>query len=222
MDTVGGHPGGWYHRVKHGHDPLANMGEVWDKFGIEGVLKYPFELLKDAITPHGIPLPGTQFLVQNGCVSAKTATEWLSMNVGEMFVAGVSVYSTYKLRKKSSTGDIDESTVTWAAIGAGVKVAAGVVTKNPVLIISGLVDGVLVIDIERAKRRLSISRNVAFSDEALASLVIAGGFLAVLGVALRAFGGLPPLIVAAACGYFLYRHMRGNESPKVIPASCLG
>lgn len=215
MDTVDGHTGGWYHRVRHGHDPLANMGEVYDRFGIEGVLKYPFELLKDVITPHGIPFPGTQFLVQNGYVSAKTATEWLSMNIGHMFAAGVSVYFTHKLWKKSKTGDIDEPTVTWAALGAGVKVTGGVVTKNPVLIISGVVDGVLVLDIKQAECRLRRFHDIAFSDEALGYLTIAGGALAA-GIVLRSFGSLSSLIAAATAGYILYRHMKKKQNPKAL------
>lgn len=212
MDTVDGRTGGWYHRVKHGHDPLANMGEVYDKFGVEGVLKYPFELLKDVITPHGIPFPGTQFLVQNGYVSAKTATEWLSMNIGHMFAAGVSVYFTHKLWKKSKAGDIDESTVTWAVLGAGVKVAGGVVTKNPVLIISGVVDGVLVLDIKRAECGLGRFQDTAFSDETLGYLTVAGGMLAA-GIALRSFGILPSLIAATA-GYVLYCYMKKRRTQK--------
>ena len=39
MDSVkGGH-----HRVQHGHDFVANVGEVHEKFGAEGVMKYPSE-----------------------------------------------------------------------------------------------------------------------------------------------------------------------------------
>ena len=217
MDTIDGHAGGWYHRVKHGHDPLANMGEVYDRFGIEGVVKYPFELLKDVITPHGIPLPGTQFLVQNGYISAKTATEWFSINAGDMFAAGISVYFTHKLWKKSKAGDIEESTVTWAVLGAGVKIASGVVTKNPVLIISGVVDGVLVLDIGRAKRGLKRFQDIASSDETLGYLTVAGGALAA-GVALRTFGSLSSLAAAAIAGYVLYRHMQRKENPKPLPA----
>ena len=207
MDTVDGHVGGWYHRVRHGHDPLANMGEVYDKFGIEGVVKYPFELLKDVITPHGIPIPGTQFLVQGGHVSAKTATEWFSMNVGNIFAAGVSVYFTHKLWKKSKTGDIEESTVTWAVIGAGVKVTAGVVTKNPVLIVSGVVDGaILVLNIERVKHAFGKFQDLELSDRSLCGLTIAGGAL-VAGAALRSSARVR-FLVAGMVGlvYALYSH----------------
>lgn len=206
MDTINGHPGGWYHRVRHGHDPLANIGEIWDKFGVEGVFKYPFELLKDIVTPHGIPFPGTQFLVQGGWVSAKTATEWLSMNAGDVFVATVSFYSTRKLWNKFKAGNINESTLNWAAAGAGVKIAAGVATKNPVLIASGLADGaILVLDIERAKNTSGKFRDLEFSCGALG--FFAGGTLAA-GVVLRYSASAPFLIACViALGYALYGNM---------------
>ena len=37
MDSVSG----FGHRVKHGHDFLANIGDIYKKFGTQGVFKYP-------------------------------------------------------------------------------------------------------------------------------------------------------------------------------------
>jgi hypothetical protein len=57
MDTVNGHAGGWFHRVQHGHDFFSNVGDVFEKFGAKGVAQYPFELLKDLTTAHGLEFP---------------------------------------------------------------------------------------------------------------------------------------------------------------------
>jgi hypothetical protein len=183
MDTINGHPGGWFHRAKHGHDFLANVDQVYDKFGVEGVAKYPFELLKDATTPHGIPAPGTQFLVESGTVSSKFATEWLSMNVADVFSGGLAVYSTYKLYKKTKNGELDDSSIMWAAIGVGVKITAGVVTTNPILILSGVADtAILISNFDQAKKAFKNFLDYALSEEALASYsaVITGAGVAAL------------------------------------------
>lgn len=221
MDTVNGHVGGFYHRVKHGHDFLANVGEVYNRFGVEGVLKYPIELLKDATTPHGIPFPGTQFLVEGDIVSARTATEWLSINVADVFAGGVSIYSTYRLWKKSKAGNIGRPTIIWATIGIGVKISAGVVTKNPVLIISGLADvPILILGFEQAKRAFGKFYNIVFSDKVLVYLTTAGAVLAT-GATLRAlgFGNMLSLIAAVAVGYGSYSHMIKKKGLETIPVS---
>ncbi len=219
MDTINGHAGGFYHRVRHGHDFLANVGEVYNRFGVEGVLKYPLELLKDATTPHGIPFPGAQFLVEGGIVSARTATEWLSLNVADVFAGGVSVYSTYKLWKKSKAGNINRPTIIWATIGIGVKVSAGVITKNPVLIISGLADvPILILGFEQAERAFRKFCNIVFSDKALGYFTATGTAL-VTGAALRAFGfgSMVSIIAAVAVGYGCYLHMKNKKDLETIP-----
>ncbi len=192
MDTIGDHSGGWFHRVKHGHDFAANIDQIYGKFGAKGIANYPFELLKDATTPHGIPLPGTQFLVESGLVSAKVATEWLSMNVADVFSGGLAVYSTYKLFKKSKNGEIDNKTVMWAAIGMGVKMTAGGATTNPVLILSGIADGaILITNFEQAKKAFSNFLDFLIKDELLAgySAVIAGTGVAVATTTVAAMIG---------------------------------
>ena len=141
MDSVSGYG----HRVKHGHDVAANVGDVYDKFGMEGVLKYPGELARDATTPHGIPIPGMEFLVRGDVVKPGFATEWMSLNVADFFTGGLAAYSTYRLYKKSKNGKLDNSSIFWATVGIGVKTVAGVSTTNPILIISGIADTAILI-----------------------------------------------------------------------------
>lgn len=145
MDTIGTHSGGWYHRVKHGHDFLANVSDVQDKFGWDGVFQYPFEIARDATTAHGVPAPGTEFLVNAKVVGAKQATEWLSVSVADVFTGGLAAYSTYRLYKKTKNGRLDKKTVIWATIGVVVKIASGTVTTNPILILSGLADAAILL-----------------------------------------------------------------------------
>lgn len=188
MDTINGHPGGWYHRVKHGHDVASNIGEVYSKFGFKGVASYPYEILKDFTTPHGIPAPGTQVLVKSGHIGAKAATEWLSINIAEALTGGVALYSTYKLYKKKENGQIDKNAFIWASIGIGVKIVSGVATTNPILILSGVTDtAILITDIESAKETFKdffdwdLIINLS-SAAAVASAVGAGSAFGAMGV----------------------------------------
>lgn len=145
MDKSGGHYGGWYHRVKHGHDPLMNGHKVLKKFGLKGVAKYPGELLRDFSTPHGVPIPGTQYLVKGKVLSAKTATQWCSLNIMDVATGGLALYSTFELHKKSKNKQLSKTDVILASVGVITKISAGVTTHNPVLIISGLADTVILI-----------------------------------------------------------------------------
>ncbi|MFK7823583.1 MAG: hypothetical protein AB8G05_05475 [Oligoflexales bacterium] len=153
MDTYNGHIGGFDHRVKHGHDFAANIVDVYDNFGLHGVAQYPFELFKDFTTPHGIPIPASEFAVHNSILSARKATHWLSLNAADILTGGLAAYGTYCLYKKTKRGKIDSSSLIWASIGIGTKVTAGIITHNPVLLLSGLTDSVLVVSsITQAKQ----------------------------------------------------------------------
>ena len=133
---------GSYHRVEAGHDVLFNAKSIYEQFGLKGLTTdFPIELSKDALSKHGIPLPGVEGLVNKGMVSHKTGTEWLSVNIGEIFAGGLAIYHTYKLYKKSKKGKFNKKEVIWISAGIGLKLVAGAVTKNPVLIVSGLSDG---------------------------------------------------------------------------------
>ena len=137
---------GAYHRVEAGHDILFNAKSVYEKFGIEGIAKdYPIELSKDFLSKHGIPLPGVEGLVKTNVVSHRDGTEWLSVNVGEIFSGGLAIYHTYKLYKKSKKGVFTNGDKIWISVGIGVKLVAGVVQKNPILIVSGLSDGCILL-----------------------------------------------------------------------------
>lgn len=184
MDKVGEHMGTWYHRVKHGHDVL-NADLVYKKFGVDGLIKYPFELGKDALTPHGIPLPGVQALHQNGYVNARTATEWLSFNVGDMLVGSIAIYSTYKLYKKTKSEKLSKREIIWASVGCITKVTAGVVSQHPVLIISAFGDGLMIIEDQfQIKAKLSelleidVDSVLSRALKATAAGAVAGGIVA--------------------------------------------
>lgn len=92
-------------------------------------------------------------LVNNGAVGAKHATEWLSLNIGEVFTGGLALYSTYKLYKKKKDGTVDTNTVIWATVGIGIKVTAGVTTSNPILLISGVADTAILISSSTEARK---------------------------------------------------------------------
>ena len=131
----------WFHRVWFGHDPLANLGMVIDKFGVEALPDWAFGLLKDSMSKAGIPLPGVQWLVQGGLVSDKFATEWLSLNVGEALSGGLSILGTYRLYKKMKNGQ--QIHRGWAVAGILFKTVGGVLSSNPVLLMSAAADTVI-------------------------------------------------------------------------------
>ena len=137
---------GGYHRVKAGHDVLFNATDVYEKFGMKGLFfKYPIELAKDSLSKNGIPLPSTEGLVKSNMISHKVATDWMSLNIGEFFTGGVSIYSTYRLYKKSKKGKFNQKDVIFASIGIGIKMVGGVAQSNPILIITGLTDSVILL-----------------------------------------------------------------------------
>ncbi len=138
---------GAYHRVEAGHDVLFNAKAIYEKFGLTGLVKdYPIELSKDFLSKHGIPLPGVEGLVKANIISHKVGTKWLSINAGDMFVGGLAIYLTYKLYKKSKKGKFNKKDVIWISVGmGGVKVVAGVLQANPILIISGVIDGYILL-----------------------------------------------------------------------------
>ena len=133
----------YFHRVWFGHDPVANLGTIVEQFGVSALPEYALQLLKDSTTKSGIPLPGTQYLVQSGLVGDRAATNWLSMNIGEALSGGLAIIGTYKLARKAKNGDPYSSG--WAIAGVGFKLVGGAIQSNPVLILSGLTDlGILV------------------------------------------------------------------------------
>ena len=144
MDGLASGP---YHRVEAGHDILFNAKSIYKKFGLKGLTKdFPIELSKDFLSKHGIPLPGVEGLVNKGIISSKVGTEWLSVSIGKAFPAGLSIYHTYKLYKRSKKGQFNKKDVIWISVGIGVKIVSGVITKNPFLIISGIGDACILLE----------------------------------------------------------------------------
>lgn len=154
MDTVGGHVGGWFHRAKHGHDFAANIKDVYAHFGFAGIFQYPFELARDATTRHGIPIPGTEFLVKYKLLGAMRATHWLSLNLADIFTGSIAIYSTYKLYKNTRDKKIDTQSLVWANIGIGVKMTSGLASTNLILVLSGLADAAILLKKTVALRQL--------------------------------------------------------------------
>ena len=137
---------GLHHRVEAGHDFIFNAKAVYEKFGFEGLVKdYPIELSKDFLSKNGIPLPGIEGLVKADVIRHKVGTEWLSVNAGDMFSGGLVIYHNYKLYKKSKTEQFNKKGVIWISVGMGVKISAGVLQTNPILIVSGLSDGYILL-----------------------------------------------------------------------------
>ncbi len=60
MDSVSGIG----HRVKHGHD-LTFLPEIYNKFGIDGVSGYFSHIIKDLMSPHGVPLSLLLMILEN-------------------------------------------------------------------------------------------------------------------------------------------------------------
>ncbi len=131
----------WFHRVWFGHDPLANIGMIIDKFGVSALPDWWFGLLKDSMSKAGIPLPGVQWLVQAGLVGDKAATNWLSLNIGEALSGGLSILGTYRLYNKSVNGKPIH--YGWAIAGVLFKTIGGVLSSNPVVLISAAADAVI-------------------------------------------------------------------------------
>ena len=133
------------HRVWFGHDFLTNMDNVVGQFGWSAVPDFILQLLKDSLTKSGIPFPGVELLVRDGTVSDRFATDWLSTNIGEVFGGGVAFFGTYRLAQQARQGNLSRPRVVFATVGVGIKLAAGVATAQPFLIISGLADAAILV-----------------------------------------------------------------------------
>ena len=176
--------GGGDHRVYHGHDIAANLVDVYTNFGLQGVAQYPLELLKDFTTPHGIPIPGTQFAVENSILSPRVASHWSSLNVADALTGGLAIYGTYCLYKKTKDGKLDTSSLIWASIGISTKIGAGTICHNPILIVSGITDIAMVINsvTEANKVFNRLSNNVKSYIVSPNVRATSGGIGAALGV----------------------------------------
>lgn len=133
------------HRIKRGHDPIANCIKVYKKFGAKGVLiDFPKELAIDATSPDGIPI-GAEKLRKANLISTKFGTEWCSLNWGDLIAGGFAVAHSYKLYIKVRRGNFTKSDCVWAIVGSISKTIGGVTTHNPILLLSGIFDGLVIV-----------------------------------------------------------------------------
>ncbi len=151
----------WYHRVWWGHDPLANLGMIIDKYGVSALPDWAFGLVKDSMSKAGIPLPGVQWAVHSGLIGDKMATEWLSMNVGEALSGGLSILSTYRLYKQAKNGQ--QIHKGFAIAGILFKTIGGVLSANPVVLLSAAADTAILVraqvrSIKEGMQRLETSQ----------------------------------------------------------------
>lgn len=141
MDQVPGSDiaGGFGHRFLHGHG-LTDVVEVYDKFGLDGVWKYAQHLGRDLCTPHGLPLPGGQLMFETANsipgvnLNLGFAVEWLSFNIADLLSASFGALSLVRLAQQT-----DDSTTMFVA--SGIKLAFGVATSNPVILVGAMVGG---------------------------------------------------------------------------------
>jgi len=109
MDTVpgSGWPGGWLHRVQHGHD-LSAVAQIWSEHGSPGGIQALYHLFgRDFFTPHGIPIlpAGTDqamsFLDKTLNLSRQQAADLLSINFVEMLGGVFVLISVVRLVKQA-------------------------------------------------------------------------------------------------------------------------
>jgi DNA-binding XRE family transcriptional regulator len=129
MDQVPGKlaPGGFAHRVLHGHSLADGMLVFKDK-GIEGLAAWTLEESYDVCSPHGLPLPWANEVWKGSGLTAHQALKWLSFNATDIVVAGAVALGMM------NTGGESPSAV---ALSATSQLALGFVSANPLLIVMG-------------------------------------------------------------------------------------
>jgi hypothetical protein len=141
MDTAGGGPEGYggFHRMFGGHD-FWNL-DMWSNYG----LAYPKELLKDFITPNGLPLPGAKEAIEKLGMSVQTAQDWGCINIGELLAGGISFIDSGLKVKKYVFGDLNSETEPSEYISLLIKCAVATSTTNPIVAVSALSDATILI-----------------------------------------------------------------------------
>ena len=135
---------GPYHRVYGGHEFFSNVGPVYKLFGIGGVIKFPAELSKDFMTPHGIPyLPGTDSLVKHSLVLPSTATKWLSFNIAHFAIDALAITTTINLYHKANHQQLSAMNICGSIALSLSKILGGFHIGSPVLILDGMADIVI-------------------------------------------------------------------------------
>jgi hypothetical protein len=139
MDAVSG----FGHRIVHGHS-LDNLPVIYEKLGLSGVGDYFVHGLRDVMSPHGMPIPFAKQIQDSTGLSDGRAIDLLSPNIGDLLSGGFSVahsiYLTKKIQQAMESGRLDEVLSDSLAISILTKFSVGLVTTNPVTLVSSIYD----------------------------------------------------------------------------------
>lgn len=131
------------HRVAHGHS-LDNLPYIYEKFGINGVGDYFVHGFRDAMSPHGMPIPYAKEFGDLIGVKPLQEVHWLSANIGDLLSGSMSIVSSIALQRSIKaavqSGSLPMELVITATIGAVIKLGFGFSSTNPVTITSGVFD----------------------------------------------------------------------------------
>jgi hypothetical protein len=134
---------GMGHRIAHGHG-LENVPEIFRRFGLEGIMDYCSHGLRDAMSPHGMPLPFAEEIASYLGMSTGEAINWLTVNVGDVLAGGLSLAHSWNFNKSMrlavSARYMSKATLISALIGITIKSAVSFGQHNPIGIASALAD----------------------------------------------------------------------------------
>lgn len=136
MDTANGgvNAHGGFHRIFGGHD-FWDL-KMWSSYGFD----YPKELLKDVITPNGLPLPGAKEAIEKLGVSVQTAQDWGCVNIGDLIGGSISVIDSglkiKKLVQNETSGEVESREIASLLL----KIAIATSTTSPIMLSTCLVD----------------------------------------------------------------------------------
>ena len=136
------------HRIVHGHS-LDNLPLIYKKFGASGVLDYSSHGLRDAMSPHGMPIPFASEIATELGLRPLTAVHWLCFNVGDVLAGGLSVVHSIHniglMNEAVASGFLSPQLAISTALGSTIKIGFALGTTNPVSLAAGVIDlGVLV------------------------------------------------------------------------------
>ena len=135
---------GSYHRLYHGHDLPANIGSFVKRFGINSIPKFLYELIKDCSTPHGLPLPGVQYLAQSNVLKNTLLTKIFSIDITDTTAGSIALYDSYRYFKKYQKG-FRQKDLNKGFFRVGFKISYGIWRGNPLLIAGGIADSAILI-----------------------------------------------------------------------------
>ncbi len=121
MDSVSG----MGHRIKHGHD-MQGLIEAYQLEGIDGIGLWFDHMFKDFTSPHGIPLPFSEAIIEITGMEMDNAIDWLTLNASDVIELGVQEGALYLFRNNKKAYN------TTLLIGSFI----GFVDDNPSIIIA--------------------------------------------------------------------------------------